>query len=203
MIVTQRIAATRTRTSDTTQSKTPARPLRSRILRSYPRSAPRSHRRGLRTGRLARALQRHPSGVDEAELYGAWGQERVERPVRRGAGPVAGEREEVVTPSDRLRGEPGERDVQRVRRRLAAAEVDEEPQVVVLVRLEVASLERCRDVAGHEVALPLSVLRGHAGDRTGAREVRHAGAVPAGEHVRLPRDDERSLHLAPPLTRGQ
>src|SRR3954464_8247003 len=188
MMVTQRIAATRMRTRDTTQSKTPARPLRSRILRSYPSSGPRSHRRGLRAGRPARALQRHPSGVDEAELYGAWGQERVERPVGPGAGPVAGEREQVVTPSDALGGQPRERDVQRVRRRLAPTEVDEEPEVVVLVRLEVPRLERGGEIAGRELALPLRVLCGHPGDRAGARDVRHGGAVPAGEHVRVVTD---------------
>ena len=102
---------------------------------------------------------------------------------------------------ERLGGEPGERDVQRVRGRFASAEVDEKAEIVMLVGLEVLPLERGGDVPGDELALPLRVLRGHSGHRTRSRDIGHRSAVSAGEHVRVARDHERLVHLEPPPVR--
>jgi len=68
----------------------------------------------------------------------------------------------MVAAGDRLGGESGERDVQRVRGRFASAQVDEKVEIVVLVGLEVLPVERGGDVPGDELALPLRVLRGHS-----------------------------------------
>ena len=52
-----------------------------------------------------------------------------------------------------------------------------------------------------KLALPLRVLCRHSGHRTGSRDIGHRSAVSAGEHMRVARDHECLVHLAPPPIR--
>jgi hypothetical protein len=115
-------------------------------------------------------------------------QEGVEGPVDGGAEAVGGHGHEVVAAGDDLRGEARERDAERFGRRLHAAEVDDEAEVVVLVGPPSALSERSGDVAGGALALPLGVLRGHRRDLAGAGHVGYGRDVAARPHVRLARN---------------
>ena len=72
---------------------------------------------------------------------------RLGQPAGRRAAAVARQRVQVVAPGDDLGRQAGQRDVQRVRRSGPAAEVDDEAEVVVLVRTSLADPEGRRDVA--------------------------------------------------------
>src|SRR5258705_513170 len=101
---------------------------------------------------------------------------------------VGGQRQQVVSASDRLGGDPGQWDAERIRGRLRAAEVHGEPEVVVLVGTLLLDPVRRGDVVRHPLALPLGVLRGHRGYLTGSGEVRSRRGVSARVYLRPTRD---------------
>src|SRR4051812_31629480 len=78
-------------------------------------------------------LQRRPRGVGQVELQLLRAQERMLAPLQGHPDPVGRHREQVVPPGHDLGREPSELDAERVGRGIGAAEVDDPPEVAVLV----------------------------------------------------------------------
>ena len=180
---------------------TPVRPQTTLRPPAQPLAAPASRSATLPRqsgGRLV-SIQGRVRGMDESELNRLPGQDSLGDPVRSGPSPVARQRQQVVAPRHRLRREPGQRDLQRIRGRLPATQIDDEAEVVVFVRPPGAVPKRRGDVAGGAFALPLGVLRRHRGDLAGSGQVRHCRDVAACPDIWLARDREVLIHDEPAL----
>ena len=113
----------------------------------------------------------------------------------------AGHRQQVIAARHRLRRQTGQRDLQRVRRRLVAAEIDDEAQILVPVRLAPPGPEARRDVVRRAAALALGVLRGHRRHLARSGQIGYGGSVTAREHLRPARDGEVLVDHQPALAR--
>jgi Phage integrase family len=148
---------------------------------------------------------------DVAELGNLAVQGGIKQPVDDHTDPVAGggERVQVVAAGHGLGGQAGQPDAEWSGDGVPAAQVDREPEVVVLVRAGPADAEGGRQVAGGGLGLSLRVLGGGRGDLPRSGAIWHRGGVPQRPHATVAGDgqarvdDEPAFGHLEPVPPGQ